>query len=554
MAPQIAFQPKLIQHAWVNRLSNMIQRVPRLNFLIFLFALTSSILSAADRGIRSSKEAFSFESVCKVAESKLGTEFSRRVLDLPCELVGLDYDSWRYIVFEPGETMWRVDDHPFQVETGHRGYLFTQRVELNEVNDGRSSTIPFNPHSFIYRNWLIGYRFPRSLGHSGWKLLAKYNDEQQEATKRGEEVFVREVASFLGASYFRVLGSQHVYGSSLRGLAVDCAMPHPEEFPSFTRFWLQRPDANSRSFRCWALLESERVVGAYQFDLHPDRESTLDVRVKLYIRGPIEKLGIAPLTSMWMWGGGTAAPTGDTRSEVHDADGLMVIGSDNSRLWRPLSRPSIPIVNHYSVPGLKAFGLVQRNRDSKVYNDGEASYHNRPTIMIEPKDTWPAGGVELLRLPAAHEGIDNIGAFYLLKDPPQDGESVELEYRIHVCDDDKRIAWKHSDLFDSSPMPRARFIRSKVTRPGPNRWKIQLVADSAGTLLEPESEQELKPEMIALWHESGHLTSRSVTKSTDGIIVELEMETDKEEAFELLLHLNNGQRDLTEVWSYRCEP
>ena len=497
---------------------------------------------------------FGFSDVCEVAESKLAKPFSRRVEDLPCELVGLDYDSWRYIAFHPNETLWRADNFPFQVETVHRGYLFTQRVDLNEVEDGAAESLPFNPHNFDYRNWLRKYRFPRTLGHSGWKLLTKFNDERRRAVRRDEEVFTRELASFLGAAYFRTLGSQHVYGSSLRGLAVDCAMPYSEEFPVFTQFWLERPKPDSQSFRCWALMESERVLGAYQFDFTPDIETTVDVRCKLYVRGQIAKLGIAPITSMWMWGGGTAPPTDDPRSEVHDADGLLVLGTDNSSLWRPLSRPQVPIVNHYSVPGLKAFGLVQRNRNSKSYGDSEALYHKRPSFIIEPKQAWPAGGVELLRLPASHEGIDNVGAFYLMDDPPQDGESIELEYRIHVCDDDKTVSWKHSDPGSGLGAKRARFIESNVSHPSKNIWKIELLASSDNTLLESINDDALTPELISLWNESGLTTLKAVTRTTKGVMVSFEVQTEEDEAFELLLRLRDGERELTEVWCYRCEP
>ncbi|MGV3484392.1 MAG: glucan biosynthesis protein [Planctomycetaceae bacterium] len=501
-----------------------------------------------------SREEFSFDSVCRVAEQHLAVPFSRKVMDLPCELIGLDYDSWRYIAYHVSKAIWRQDELPFQVETGHRGYLFPQRVDLYEVADQRAKELPFSPHSFEYRSWLRGYRFPRTLGHSGWKLLGKYNDELQAAETSGKEVYVREIASFLGASYFRVLGSQHVYGSSTRGLAVDGAMAHPEEFPVFTKFWLQRPDPTSHSFRCWALLESERVVGAYQFDITPDVTTVVSVKTKLYIRGKIDKLGIAPITSMWMWGGGVVAPEGDPRSEVHDADGLLVVGTDNSRLWRPLSRPSIPIVNHYAVPGLIAFGLVQRNRDPKHYGDNEARYHDRPSILIEPQPAWPAGGVELLRLPARHEGVDNIAAFYLLKEPPLQGESIELDYRIHVCDDDNLTKLTANQAADDSSGQVARFIESHITNPEPGNWKIRLTADARETVLASLGEDKLQPELISLWNEHGTIRHRSVQRDANQVTVSLEVQTDPGVAFELLLRLNDGQRDLTEMWSYRCEP
>lgn len=497
---------------------------------------------------------FDFQSVCNVAEQRLLTPLNRRVYDLPCELVGLDYDSWRYIAYQVHSAIWRYDGLPYQVETGHRGYLFLHRVQLNEVNQGLAEELPFDPKAFEYRGWLNGFRFPRTLGHSGWKLVGKFNDERREAAKLGKEVFGREVASFLGSSYFRVLGSKHVYGSSARGLAIDCAMTHAEEFPLFTEYWFERPSKDAKQFRCWALLESERVVGAYQFDITPDINTTMDVRAKLYVRGKIGKLGLAPITSMWMWGGGTVPPEGDKRPEVHDADGLLIYGSDNSRLWRPLSRPSIPIVNHYSVPGLSAFGLVQRNRDAKRYGDSEALYHRRPTIIIEPKKAWPAGGVELLRLPAPHEGIDNVGAFYLLKDPPQEGESLEVEYRIHLCDDDKTFVPKTISTASHEHPRRARFVESNVCEVEPGVWQINLRAECKHTALGEMEESKLNADLIVLWNEFGRIVAQSVTKSPKGVEVSIRLQLEPDQASELLFRLRNGDDDLTEMWSYRCEP
>ena len=539
-------------------LANLCKRLANVS-IVFHITLACVSLSAlplfgSDTSLRNADAKFSFQDVCKVAEDRLKGTFSRKVRDLPCELVGLDYDSWRYIAYESPNTIWRKEGAPFQVETGHRGYLFLQKVELNEVKDGRSETLPFNPQAFQYRDWLNGYRFPRTLGHSGWKLLGKFNDERPLAAKSGKEADIREIASFMGASYFRLLGSKHLYGSSTRGLAVDCAMPHPEEFPVFTEYWLEQPTDGTSTFRCWAILESERVIGAYQFDITPDVETIVDVRMKLFVRGKIEKLGIAPITSMWMWGGGTKPPVGDSRPEVHDADGLIVVGTDNSRLWRPLSRPAVPIVNRYAVPGLSAFGIVQRQRDKTSYSDTEAMYERRPSIMIEPKSAWPAGGVELLRLPASHEGIDNIGAFYLLSNPPQDGESVELEYRIHVCDDDKSIVQRISDSATLQEPNRARFIKSEVSSLEPGVWKIELIAEREGTSLENLNEDQLAAGLISLWNESGTVTHKSVELVPAGVKVSFQVESEQNKAFELLLRLNDAKRDLTEMWSYRCEP
>ena len=45
----------------------------------------------------------------------------------------------------------------------------------------------------------------------------------------------------MGASYFRTSGPYDQYGLSARGVAIDTAMPKPEQFPRFKHYWLEGP-------------------------------------------------------------------------------------------------------------------------------------------------------------------------------------------------------------------------------------------------------------------------------------------------------------------------
>ena len=67
----------------------------------------------------------------------------------------------------------------------------------------------------------------------------------------------------LGASYLRTSGYSGQFGMSARGLAIDSGGPGPEEFPRFTRFWLEAGEAGG--IIIYALIESPRVTGAYRF-------------------------------------------------------------------------------------------------------------------------------------------------------------------------------------------------------------------------------------------------------------------------------------------------
>src|SRR5690606_8309517 len=102
-----------------------------------------------------------------------------------------------------------------------------------------------------------------------------------------------ELIVFLGASYFRALAAGTRYGLSARGLAVDTVGGQGEEFPRFEAFWLVRPAPDARTLRLFALLDSPRVAGAYQFGVVPGAETVVEVRARLYLREGVATLGLA---------------------------------------------------------------------------------------------------------------------------------------------------------------------------------------------------------------------------------------------------------------------
>src|SRR5690606_32760550 len=186
------------------------------------------------------------------------------------------------------------------------------------------------------------------------------------------------------------------YGLSARGLAVDTVGGQGEEFPRFEAFWLVRPAPDARTLRLFALLDSPRVAGAYQFDVVPGAETVVEVRARLYLREGVATLGLAPLTSMYQFGE-NQPHAGDFRPEVHDSDGLMVASGDGEWLWRPLINPPQVLTTSFSMQELRGFGLMQRDRRFASYEDSEARYELRPSAWIEPVGAWGPGRVELVQ-------------------------------------------------------------------------------------------------------------------------------------------------------------
>merc|ERR1712000_230686 len=134
------------------------------------------------------------------------------------------------------------------------------------------------------------------------------------------EEYKDEFAVFLGASYFRLVGKNQVYGISARGLAIDTAMPDGEEFPHFTKFWVVEP-REGQPIKIYARLESPSVAGAYSFEIMPGKDTTMQVKSWIFARENVGKLGVAPFTSMFLYGENSQIRRDDYRPEVHDSDG-----------------------------------------------------------------------------------------------------------------------------------------------------------------------------------------------------------------------------------------
>jgi glucans biosynthesis protein len=156
------------------------------------------------------------------------------------------------------------------------------------------------------------------------------------------------------------------------------------------------------------------------------------VQARIFLRAgerPVATLGLAPLTSMFLFGENQPRP-GDFRPEVHDSDGLMIASGDGEWLWRPLQNPRRTMVNSFSVKQLKGFGLMQRDRAFASYEDAEARYERRPSAWVRPLSDWGPGRVELVQLPTADETHDNIVAYWVPAQLPAPGAPLDFSYEV----------------------------------------------------------------------------------------------------------------------------
>ncbi|HXC02993.1 MAG TPA: glucan biosynthesis protein G [Opitutaceae bacterium] len=340
---------------------------------------------------------------------------------VPDSLLRLTYDQYRDIRFKPEKAWWRREGLPFQLQFFHLGRDFREPVQISEVVGKEPRLIPFKSAFFDYgKNTDIG-AVPEDMGYAGFRIHYPLNNPD----------YLDELAVFLGASYFRALGQNMLYGLSARGLAVNCGEPGGEEFPVFKAFWVKQPTPDAKQLIVYALLDSPSVTGAYRFIITPGTETVMQVRVTLYCRTEIKSLGLAPLTSMFWHGKNSNGDFDDYRPEVHDSDGLQIERSDGEWLWRPLVNPAQIRSTAFTDENPRGFGLVQRDRDFNDYQDLESSYQLRPSAWVEPVGQWGRGSVRLVELPTPNESNDNIVAFWVPEKLPPVGDPIDYEYKLH---------------------------------------------------------------------------------------------------------------------------
>ena len=320
---------------------------------------------------------------------------------------------------------------------------------------------------------------------------------------------------FLGASYFRLRAANQEY-SSRPGSCHRHRRAGGEEFPDFVAHWICEPEPEARTLTVLSLLDSPSVAGAYRFAISPGDPARIAVTAALHPRRPIAKLGLAPLTSMFLFGQNgpgarDAKPFDDFRPQVHDSDGLCVAaGADPAhvdRIWRPLvnGRPQ-PQISAFAARPLAGFGLLQRERSFAAYLDVEARHEARPGLWVSPDadgGAFAAGAVQLFEIPSGEEYMDNIVAAFVPAAPAKPGEPLRVAYglttvgRARAGVPASALAPVISTRFGSAerlrpmtpPNPRRRLCVIDFAGPGLPRGDDEAVgaevSASAGTMHEP---------------------------------------------------------------------
>jgi len=455
---------------------------------------------------------------------------------LPKELQGLTYDQYRDIRFRTDKSYWHNLNLPFELAFFHQGLYYDQPVKINEVVESAVREIRFRPDMFDYGSNKIDPKQLAGVGFAGFRVHYAVN-----TPKYKDEVLV-----FLGASYFRALGKNQLYGLSARALAIDTALASGEEFPRFVEFWIEAPAAGAKEITLYALVDSRRVTGAYRFVVKPGVDTAMDVKAQLYLRENVSKLGLAPLTSMYLFGENQPPHNDDYRPEVHDSDGLSIQSGTGEWLWRPLTNPKRLLITSFALTNPLGFGLMQRDRDFARYEDLEARYDRRPSAWVEPKGKWGAGRVELVQIPTPDETNDNIVAFWVPDAPLATQKPIDLEYRL---------LWEK----DSETRPPLSWVTQTRRGHGYTRDPdptIGFVVDFDGPALRKLA-PDARVDAVVTADANAEIVERVAQRNdvTGGWRMRIRVKRiDDDKPIELRGFLKSGTNTLSETWSYVLAP
>jgi len=478
---------------------------------------------------------FDFDDVVRRARDLATAPFEASPPSLPDALNKLDFDTWRDIRFRPDKAFLGGNGSPFRLQLFHLGHLYRRPVTINTIRDGIPTPIPYAANLFDYGRTRFDKPLPVNLGFAGFRLHYPLN-----APKTFDEVI-----SFLGASYFRVLGRNQRYGLSARALAVAAGNDH-EDFPFFREFWIETPEANAERAVIYALLDSESATGAYRFDLYPGLDSVLEVSVSLFPRKAGVKFGLGPLTSMFLAGENDHRFNDDFRPELHDSDGLLIHSGTGEWIWRPLRNPVRPGVSSFLDRDIRGFGLLQRDRDFNHYQDLDLAYEMRPSYWIEPKGSWGEGAIELVELPTADEANDNIVASFVPKDAPEPGRPFTFGYRIIASLNLSSLSPNGRVVNTYQTTPRALGSADPVP-PGSRRF----IVDFAGGDLDYFATDPSLVEVVPSTSRGKIVRSFIVPNPhTKGFRAALDVQLEPGQSADLRAFLRTGSRALTETWTF----
>lgn len=407
------------------------------------------------------------------------------------------------------------------------GFLYVDKVELFEVENGKATPISYATQWFDFGDIPLPQTTPQ-FGFGGFRIHAPINRPD----------YYDEVCAFLGASYFRAVAKGQQYGLSARGLALNTGEASGEEFPGFRAFWLEKPQPNATSIVVHALLDSKSTTAAFRFTIRPGEATVFDTEMAIYPRTELKTAGLAPMTSMFLFGPNDRNGVDDFRPAVHDSDGLAIQNGRGEQLWRPIANPRDLQISYFGDLNPRGFGLLQREKHFAAFQDLESRFELRPSVWIEPIGDWGEGDIRLIEIPTNEEVHDNIASFWRPKEPLKAKAEHTFTYRINWC------------VEPPKRQPLARFTRTAIGARGGK--KKLFVLELAGDRLRAVDAKAVRGIVTAQDTQVENIVTQP-NPITGGWRLSFEFATPSKPV-EMRAAVMQGEEPLSEVWVYRWTP
>lgn len=467
-------------------------------------------------------EPFSHELLIEEARRRGAARYQSRPT-VPAAWTDINYDQYRTYWFRSSDALWSDTDTPLRVDFLHPGLYYEYGVRIDVAEGGEAREVLFDMDLFDRTDQAPEFPMDDTVGFSGMRLRAPLVTPD----------IYTEFMVFQGASYFRAIARDLIYGLSARGLAIGTGSPEGEEFPDFVRMILERPEPGARTYVVHALLDSPSVAGAYRFEITTGDSTEVEVSATLFPRRALSNVGIAPLTSMFLFDQTNRNRFDDYRPAVHDSGGLAILNGAGEQIWRPLANPTTLQISAFQDQGPRGFGLLQRGRAFEDFADLEALYHRRPGLWIEPREDWGPGSITLVEIPIDKEFYDNIVAYWRPRADLVPGQAARFGYRM---------------IWAGRPAPLGPIARVERTRlgAGPNGGQVVTIDYDSPI----EGDGEITP-VVKL--SAGEITAQKlqVNPDTGNQRLVFTFEPGDTRMIEMRAQIERAGARASEVWLYR---
>jgi periplasmic glucans biosynthesis protein len=451
--------------------------------------------------------------------------FKAPSVPLPDVFAKLGYDQYAAIKNRPQSRIWASENVGFALEPLHRGFIFTETMAINIVENGVARRLVYQAGDFDFGSLKIPTDIA-DIGFSGFRVLQSHPSAPPS-----------EVAVFQGASFFRAIANGQDFGAMSRGLTIRTADPRGEEFPIFREVWIEKPTLATNALIIHALLDSQSIAGAYRFTLRPGDITIMDAECTLFARTTVDNFGLSAMTGTHLLGP-LAPHEEDVRPRVYDFSGLQMLTGKGEWLWRPVSNRDTLQISSFLDENPAGFGVLQRERNFQLFLDDDQHWELRPSVWVEPIGDWGPGSVDLVEIPSESEINQNVVAYWRPKAPLTPGSGTPFAYRQFWC-------W--------APPKTPSFATTSLSRggrvPGSSTLQRFLVEFSGNVLHDPD---------VAAW-------TANVTASPGSIVavktfvspadatlrVVFDLDPTRQSASELRLVLQSAGKPMSETWLYR---